>query len=425
MSGVWEHGLPQNAAALNSIVTERKIMPGYPFEPVPEPEILSRIQTLKTQMTDQGLDALFLTHRPDIYYFCGTAQDCYLYVETDRDPVLFVKRYLPRARQEAAFTRIEPIESVRDIPLWIQAHFKRLPRICGLAFDVVPVKDYQFYRQLFPGTDFKDGSPAVEACRQIKSAFEIEKLEAAAFASKLTFDFMEKNIRPGLSEMEFCGMFEAYSRTLGHSGKLLTRHYRLEGFPFHVLSGKNGGLPGGLDSPLCGTGMSKAYPYGAGFKPMEKNEPILVDFGTLLDGYHVDESRMFVMGKMTDKAGDACLASIEILMAVQEKMAPGVALGEVFETAVQKAEALGLKDQFLGLPGLKSRFIGHGIGLELVENPVLARGRKEVLKPGMVFAVEPKCIFKEEFAAGIESMIHVTETGSRFLSLTENKIFSC
>ena len=400
-------------------------MPDYPFDPTPEPEILSRIKTLKTHMADHGLDALFLTHRPDIYYFCGTAQDCYLYIEKDQDPVLFVKRYLPRARQEAAFTRIEPIDSIKDIPKWIIWQFKKLPQTCGLAFDVVPVKDYQFYQHLFPGTDFKDGSPVIEACRQIKSAFEIEKLEAAALVSRQTFDFMEKNIKPGISEMAFCGMFEAFSRTLGHSGKLLTRHYRLEGFPFHVLSGKNGGLPGGLDSPICGTGMSKAYPYGAGPKLMRKNEPILVDFGTLLDGYHIDESRMFVMGKMKDKAKDACLASIEILNRVKDKMAPGVVMGEVFETAVLTAKKLGIGDQFLGLPDLKSKFIGHGIGLELVENPVLAQGRKDPLMPGMVFAVEPKCIFKDEFAAGIESMIHVTEKGSRFLSLTENKIFCC
>ncbi|MFA5902956.1 MAG: Xaa-Pro peptidase family protein [Desulfobacula sp.] len=400
-------------------------MHDYPFDPTPEPEILSRIKTLKVHMADKDLDALFLTHRPDIYYFCGTAQDCYLYIEKDQDPVLFVKRYLPRALQEAAFTKIEPIDSIKDIPKWIKGHFKKLPGNCGLAFDVVPVKDFQFYQHLFAGTDFKDGSPVIEACRQIKSAFEIETLEAAALVSKLTFDFMAENIRPGISEMEFCGMFESYSRTLGHSGKLLTRHHRLEGFPFHVMSGKNGGLPGGLDSPLCGTGMSKAYPYGAGPKLMEKNEPILVDFGTLLDGYHIDESRMFVMGKMEDKARDACLASIEVLNAVKDKMAPGVVMGEVFETAVHTAQKLGYRDQFLGLPDLKSKFIGHGIGLELVENPVLAQGRKDPLLPGMVFAVEPKFIFKDEFAAGIESMIHVTEKGSRFLSLTENKIFFC
>lgn len=400
-------------------------MQNYPFAPTPESEIVSRVKTLKAHMADKGLDALFLPHRPDIYYFCGTAQDCYLYIEQDHDPVLFVKRYVPRARQEALFTQIEPVDSIKDIPAWIKTHYKKLPQTCGLAFDVVPVKDFLFYQHLFPGTDFKDGSPVIEACRQIKSAYEIEKLEASALVSKLTFDFMAENIRPGISEMEFCGMFESYSRTLGHSGKLLTRHYRLEGFPFHLMSGKNGGIPGGLDSPLCGTGTSNAYPYGAGPKLLEKNEPILVDFGTLLDGYHIDESRMFVMGKMEDKARDACLASIEVLNAVKEKMAPGVVMGEVFETAVQTAQKLGYGDQFLGLPDLKSKFIGHGVGLELVENPVLAQGKKEPLMPGMVFAVEPKFIFKDEFAAGIESMIHVAEKGSRFLSLTENKIFNC
>jgi Xaa-Pro aminopeptidase len=65
------------------------------------------------------------------------------------------------------------------------------------------------------------------------------------------------------------------------------------------------------------------------------------------------------------------------------------------------------------------------VGLELVEQPVIARGRKTLLKPGMVLAIEPKFIFMNQFAAGIESMIHITETGNEFLSLTENKIFYC
>ena len=84
-----------------------------------------------------------------------------------------------------------------------------------------------------------------------------------------------------------------------------------------------------------------------------------------------------------------------------------------------------LADQFLGLPNLKSKFIGHSIGLELVEAPVIAKGRETLLEPGMVFAIEPKFIFKDQFAAGIESVIHITDKGSKFLSKTENKIFFC
>lgn len=400
-------------------------MSQYPFDPTPKAEILARINTVQEQMALLHLDALFLTHKPDIYYFSGTAQDCYLYIEKENEPVLFVKRYLPRVRHETALKNIEPIESIKDIPRLVEHYFKKQPGTCGLSFDVVPVKDFHFYKSLFNNTHFIDGSPVIEVCRQIKSPWEIQEMKKAAFVSKQTFDFMEKNIKPEISEMEFCGMFEAYSRTLGHSGKLLNRHYRSEVFPFHLMSGKNGGIPGALDSPLCGTGTSNAYPYGAGPKLIKKNEPILIDFGTVVDGYHMDESRMFVIGKLPDKAEDASKASIEILYTLLDKMKPGNPMDEIFEIAVNAAKKLYLEDQFLGLPNLKSKFIGHGIGLELVENPVLSRGRKTLLKPGMVFAVEPKFIFEHQFAAGIESVIHITKKGSKFLSTTENKIFSC
>jgi Xaa-Pro aminopeptidase len=400
-------------------------MKSYPFDPTPASEIFARIIALKHQMNAQGLDALFLTHKPDIYYFSGTAQDCYLYIEKNHDPVLFVKRYFPRAQHETALSHIESITSITQIPQLIESLFKKHPMNCGLAFDVVPVKDFKFYQGLFNSTSFVDGSPAIEACRQIKSDWEIGQLKKAALVSQKTFEFMENTIAPGISEMAFCGMFEAFSRTLGHSGKLMTRHYRSEGFPFHLLSGKNGGLPGALDSPLCGTGVSNAYPLGAGPKLIQKNEPILIDFGTIVDGYHMDETRMFVLGKMPKKAKTASLASIDILYALLDKMAPGIAIAEVFETALACSKNMGLEDQFLGLPDLKSKFIGHGVGLELVESPILAKNKKTILKPGMIFAVEPKFIFKNKFAAGIESVIHITDKGSKFLSITENKIFAC
>ncbi|MBC8438570.1 MAG: aminopeptidase P family protein [Deltaproteobacteria bacterium] len=400
-------------------------MKQYPFDPTPASEIFARIFALKHQMDAHGLDALFLTHKPDIYYFSGTAQDCYLYIEKDHDPTLFVKRYLPRVQHETAIKHIEPIESITEISKLIESLFKKHPLTCGLAFDVVPIKDFYFYQHLFNSTSFVDGSPAIEACRQIKSDWELDQMKKAAIVSKLTFKFMEESLTPGISEMAFCGMFEAFSRTLGHSGKLLTRHYRSEVYPFHLLSGKSGGLPGGIDSPMCGTGVSNAYPYGAGPKLIRENEPILIDFGTIVDGYHIDETRMFVMGKMPAKAKIASLASIEILHTLLDKMAPGITIAEVFETAVDTSKKLGFEDQFLGLPDLKSNFIGHGIGLELVENPIFAKNRKTILKPGMVFAIEPKFIFEHEFAAGIESVVHITDKGSNFLSITENKIFTC
>ncbi|MDT8379106.1 MAG: Xaa-Pro peptidase family protein [Desulfotignum sp.] len=392
--------------------------------PVPASEISNRIHALKTRMEHTATAAVFLTHKPDIFYFSGTAQDAYLYVPVNHDPVLFVKRYLPRAMSETGIERVVPVESITRIPAQIQSIHGRLPVSLGLAFDVVPVRDFQFFEMLFKPAVLTDATSMITGCRMIKSDWEIGRMEAVARLSKETFSFVREHITPGESEMSFCGRVEAFARANGHSGKLLVRHYRAEGFSHHLMSGVSGGMGGALDSPVSGTGTCSAYPYGAGHKLIQRNEPILLDLGTMVNGYHMDETRMLVIGTLPSEAEQAGQAAIDILYHLLDRMKPGVTAGEVFSTAVNRADQLGLGDPFLGLPGLKSRFIGHGTGVELVEAPVLSKGNSQELMPGMVFAVEPKFIFKDRFAAGIESVIHVTDTGARFLSLTENRIFA-
>ena len=391
--------------------------------PAPACEISNRIQTLQFQMEKAGTRAVFLTHKPDIYYFSGTAQDAWLYVPVDNDPILFVKRYLPRALAETGIETVIPVTSITQIPDHIQACHASLPQSMGLAFDVVPVRDFHFFQTLFAPAVFMDAAPLIFACRMIKSDWEIRQMTAAAEVSRKCFAFIRENMTPGESEIAFCGRVEAFARANGHSGKLMVRYYRAEGFAHHLMSGNSGGVGGALDSPVCGTGTCSAYPYGAGHKLIRENEPVLMDLGTMVNGYHMDETRMLVMGRLPPEAEQAGLAAIDILYHVKKMMHPGIPVGQVFTAAVDRAEKLGLGMPFLGLPDLKSRFIGHGIGLELVEEPVLAKDRQMKLMPGMVFAVEPKFVFKDRFAAGIESVIHVTDRGAQFLSLTENRIF--
>jgi len=399
-------------------------MKNNPFPPpVPASETANRIHALKHHLETFGIDAVFLTHKPDLFYFSGTAQDAYLYVSKDHDPLLFVKRYLPRALAETGIDQVVPVDSVTRIPGRIRSMHGRLPVSLGLAFDVVPVRDFQFFENLFNPAVMTDATGLIMGCRMIKSEWEIDQMSVAARLSRDTFSFVRDHMVPGESEIAFCGRVEAFARTHGHSGKLLVRHYRAEGFSHHLMSGVSGGTGGALDSPVCGTGTCGAYPYGAGPKKIQKNEPLLLDLGTMVNGYHMDETRMLVMGTLPPDAEQAGQAAIDILYHVLERMKPGVAAGEVFDAAVNRAEKLGLGDPFLGLPGLKSRFIGHGVGLELVEAPILSQGNPQELMPGMVFAVEPKFIFKDRFAAGIESVVQVTDAEARFLSVTENKMF--
>ena len=396
--------------------------PLYPLDLVPESEIENRIAAARRLMSAQGIEALLLSHRPDIFYFTGTGQDAWAYISLEQEPLVMVKRYLPRACAETPL-RVVPVDSVTRIPQAVTEAHGRLPKTMGLAFDTVPVRDYKFFQSLFSSTQLQDGSGIILGCRSVKSPWEIRALERAAKTSAGVFAFMERHIKPGPKETEFAGIIEAHARTLGHSGKIQMRHYRAEGFSFHIMSGRSGGMPGALDSPVSGMGTCTAYPFGAGPKPIGENEPVLVDFSCMVGGYHMDESRMFCVGKMPREAEDAAQVSMEQLFALKEAMVPGKAIADLFDISVEMAAEKGLSREYLGLPEAKAKFIGHGIGLELVEPPILTAGYSRELEPGMVFAVEPKFVFRDRFAAGIESVIQVTETGGRFISQTPHRIF--
>ena len=392
---------------------------------VPANEIERRRVNIQQQLQAHGIDGLFIAQRVDLFYFSGTAQNGFLYLPSDGSPSLFIKRYLPRARSESPLENIIEIQSIREIPERLMDVYGELPQVLGLELDVIPVNDFNFYRDLFPVKGIVDASPLILNSRKIKSDWEIVQLEKTAEMTRKTFDYMKETIRPGLSEIEFAGMFETFARKLGHGAKLRSRNYQTETYPWHILSGENGGKVGVLDSPASGAGTSAAFPSGAGYRKLAPHEPIMIDLGSVLNGYHMDETRMFAMGSMPDKALDACRAVIDIHNSILERVKPGIAVSEVFEFSVNLADRLGYAEPYLGPPGYKVNFIGHGIGLEMIEPPIIARGKRDIFKSGMTFALEPKMNFKDEFSAGVESVFLVTEKGARLISKVAVDVFIC
>ena len=220
-------------------------------------------------------------------------------------------------------------------------------------------------------------------------------------------------------------MLEAYARNLGHGGMMRVRDYHTEGYAWHILSGKSGGMIGLLDSPSSGEGTSPAFPCGAGYRPFAKGDPVMIDFNSVLNGYHFDETRMLSIGKMPQKAMAACLAAIEIHNEVLENVRAGITVDELFRISVKKARSLGYEDYYLG----PSDYRGH---LHRSRNrhgtdrkAHYRSGRTDILQSGMVFALEPKMTFLDEFAAGVESVFLVTKDGHRMISSTPVEIFTC
>jgi Xaa-Pro aminopeptidase len=401
----------------------RKLSESLGFRLTPVEEIEKRLIKVRAGMKRQEMNCLIVIQKMNFYYLSGTTQDGLLVVPVEGKPLLLIKRELERANVESPLEEIVSLKSIREIPSLIQSHFGKIPKRLGLELDVLPVKDYFKFQDLFPGLNFMDASTILREARKIKSRFEIDLMGKAGEIGKTVYQEARKILKEGMTEIEFGGLLEGAAKRYGHEGLLRVRSLNYEAYTWHVLSGLTGGIVSQSDSPMGGLGLSPAFPVGASLKVMKAHEPILVDFGTCFHGYQADETRMFSIGEMEQKFIDAYKACKEIHDAVLEEARPGADCGAIFVKTLKLAQKLGYKDSYLGPPGLQTRFIGHGIGLELNELPFIAQGQSYHLEEGMTFAVEPKIVFPGEGSAGLENTVAVTKSGYEILTPVEQGIF--
>ncbi len=388
----------------------------------PREEIETRLDRIRRGMIEQGMDAVLLVQKMDYYYFSGTAQDSLLFVPCEGTPLLMVRRELGRARLESPLESIVELTSVRDLPDLIRGHAGWVPKVLGLELDVFPARDYLRYRDLFKGTDLVDSSKLIADIRKIKTPFEIDLMRKAGEMGSRVYRKGREMLREGMTEIAFGGLLEASAKEYGHEGLLRVRAMNYEAYTWHVLSGPTGGIVSQSDSPMGGLGVSPAFPVGASLRVMKANEPILVDFGTCYHGYLADETRMFSIGEMPEKFVDAYKACLEIHDSVLAATHPGSECQRLFRDTLRLAEKLGYRESYLGPVGLQTRFIGHGIGLELAEFPYLAEGHSYPLEEGMTFALEPKIVFPGQGAVGVENTVVVTSNGFEYLTPLETDI---
>jgi Xaa-Pro dipeptidase len=393
------------------------------FQYTPLEEIENRLARLRIEMKKKEIETLLIVQKMDLFYLSGTTQDGLLFVPFEGRPLLMVKRELERAKIETPMEDVVMLTSTRDLPSLINHYYGRLPHTLGLEMDILPVKDYFRFKELFPNITTMDASTLLKDIRKVKSSFEIELMKEAGEIARKVYEKGKEILKEGMTEIEFGGLLEAAAKSHGHEGLLRVRSLNYEAYSWHILSGPCGGIVSQSDSPMGGLGLSPAFPVGASHKIMRAHEPILVDFGISYHGYQSDETRMFSIGKMKQKFIDAYQACREIHDKVLEETRPGADCEALFFMSLRLAEKLGYKDSYLGPPGLQTHFIAHGIGLELNELPFLAQGQSYPLEEGMTFAVEPKIVFPGEGSVGIENTVIVTKNGCEILTPIDQSIF--
>lgn len=389
-----------------------------------EKEIPDRLKRFQNQLAAQEVDGALLVQKVDVYYFSGTDQDAHLWVPALDTPVLMVRKSLERAKEDSPLEKIVPLPTFSHVPDLINKHTGKSPKRLGLEMDVLPASLYITYGRLFPGTEMIDISRLIRTVRMIKSPYEISCITKAAQMADKMFEQVPSFLENSKTETDLALKLEAYYRSKGHPGIVRARGFNMELFYGHIMCGRSAAVPSSSPGPTGGTGLGPFYSQGAGTEGISDREPILVDYTSNNNGYITDQARIFSLGKLKEEFYKAHDVMLQVQEVISKEGQPGVRAGDLYSLAEAIVEKSGYTKGFMGYPD-PVPFVGHGVGLELDEWPVIGRGSNTTLGEGMVVALEPKFIFPGEGVVGIENTFVVTSNGMKKLNQFPDDIFNC
>jgi Xaa-Pro dipeptidase len=394
----------------------------------PQEEWMNRQLHIQKQLVESGLDGCLISQNVGIYYFSGSMQTGYLFMPAEGVPTYYVRRSYARALAESHIRTVE-LGSFRHFGQQFEADYPTLfstlvdrPPIIGADLDVMPAQLYLRLKEAIPKAQLTDASAMLRNVRSVKSTYEIGRISRAAEVAAAALEEGLSSLREGMTELELIAIIENTMRRNGHIGLMRMRGYNQEIMTGVVAAGEAAAEPTYFDGPAGGRGLSPAAPQSVSLRPIGRHEPILMDIGCCIDGYTIDQTRTVVIGKLQPELQSAYELAEEIIRRSEELLRPGVKPEQLYVHALEMAADAGLSEHFMGFGRDQVKFLGHGIGLEIDEWPVLARGFQEPLKPGMTIAVEPKFTFPGLGVVGIENTYLITETGCRALTLSPEGI---
>ena len=370
------------------------------FDKIPKEDIYGRIDGLKLLMAKNHIDFGIIFQNVDRFYFTGSMQKGILVIPVDKEPLFFIEKSIERAKIETPLDII-PIKNDKEIRKVLD-HNGLLSGRAGLELDVLPVSTFERLKKVLGFERYADVSPSIKELREVKSPFEIEQLKKSGKMLTHVFAKAKDVVREGATELYIDATLVAEGRKLGHQGFLRMRGINQEMITITVQCGFTGAVTPCADVPIGGAGLTPAVPQGSSLKKVERGVPVTIDYGGGYNGYITDETRVFVVGELKEMFRKPYEAAREIMEDIQSYAKEGVDCVDIFSRAYRIAEKAHLQDYFMGCGEGQVSFIGHGLGLEINELPVITARHGKILKEGMVFAFEPKFVLPPHGAIGIE-----------------------
>lgn len=372
-----------------------------------------RIQQAMKQI---NADGCLLTVDVNLYYTTGRIYSGYFYLPVEGAPWFFIKR--PNG---LSGNQVEYIRKPEQMPELFAAHGLKMPDKLLLEADELTYNDYVRLQNVFNPKETANATALIRTLREIKTPWEISQFRISAKQHAKTYTEIPECFRPGMTDLEFQYEIEKRMRKNGSIGLFRAFGANMDIFMGSILAGENAETPSPFDFALGGGGIDASCPLGANGTLLKEGTAIMVDMAGNYTSYMTDMTRVFAVGRLTDLAYRAHETSCFIQSEIENVARPGTACAELYNIAEKIAGNEGLLPYFMGTKQ-QAKFVGHGIGIQINELPVLTPRSKEVLAPNMVFALEPKFVIPGVGAVGIENSFLVTENGIEKLTLFKEKI---
>ena len=379
----------------------------------PDDEYRLRLDSIRSGMESAGMDAILLNDNANLYYITGRVYAGYAYIPRHGMPLYFVRRPVEMDGDGVVYIR-KPEEITGSIGM-------SAPATIGLELDVTPYSTITRLAKIFPGSEMKNADAVMREVRAVKPPLALQMLRESGAKHTRVYKRIPGLFQEGMSDYDLQIAIENISRMQGCLGQFRISGDTMELYMGNILAGENADAPSPYDFAMGGAGMDPSLPVGANGTLITPGTTVMVDVNGNYNGYMTDMTRVFALGTLEPLALKAHQCSIDIHHALCEMMRPGTPAKSLWEKAEEIVESAGLKAYYMG-HRQHAGFIGHGVGIEINELPVIAPRSRDIIQEHNVIALEPKFVIPKVGAVGIENTYIVHSDHVECITLAPEEI---
>lgn len=378
-------------------------------------EIGLRIEKIRSGMEPDS--ALLIAGNVNILYSSGRFFRGYVWLPFRGTPLYFVIK--PQIFEPAE--NVVYIRKPEQIPDELSKRGLSVPSAVGLEEEVLSYSETLRLMKVFPQSEVFNSTPVLRNARMVKTSYEIDCMREDGRKQTAVYSRIAGLYCEGMTDLQLQIAIERELRLEGCLGYARVAGNLMEINLGSVLAGDNADNPSPYEFAMGGAGADTSLPGGANGTPIRKGETVMVDMNGAFNAYQTDMTRIWTLGDLPEIAYKAQECSREILRTLEKEVRPGMEICELYFRAFGIAEKAGLQDFFMG-HRQKSNFIGHGVGIELNEQPPVAPRCKVPVQESMTLALEPKFVIPGTGAVGVENTYVVRTDGLECLTPFQEEI---